>query len=88
MADAHANITIIIWSIRARGRSSARSRRSSLAVGRISWMHHLYRRRAAGVRRRRDRRALHDGRLVARCDPGSQYEGFQPASCRSRTATG
>ena len=43
MADAHANrTTTTTWSIRARGRRSARSRPSSLAVGAIPWMHHMF----------------------------------------------
>ena len=43
MADARmpSRTTTITWSIRARGRRSAPSRRSSLAVGLILWMHHI-----------------------------------------------
>ena len=36
-----------------------------MAVGGISWMHHMYRRGAAGIRHRRARRALYVRRLVA-----------------------
>ena len=43
MADAHAKPhTTTTWSIRARGRRSARSRAFVLAVGRIAWMHHMF----------------------------------------------
>ena len=37
-----------------------------MAVGAITWMHDMFAGGAAGVRRRRDRRALHHDRLVAR----------------------
>ena len=43
MADAHANrTTTITSSIRARGRSSAPSSAFLLAVGAITWMHHMF----------------------------------------------
>ena len=46
-----------------------------LAVGLISWMHKMYRGGAGRIRGRRDRRALHDVRVVARRHQRSRAQG-------------
>ena len=46
-----------------------------LAVGAITWMHKMLRRGADHLRRRRARRALHHGRLVARRDERGRASG-------------
>ena len=58
-----------------------------MAIGAIIWMHKQLRRRAAGLRRRRARRALHHARLVERRDPRGRSTATTPASSRSTTAT-
>ena len=65
-----------------------RSRPSSWRSARIAWMHHMFARCAARLRRRRDRRPLHHARLVARRRSSeAQTRATTPAWCRSRTAT-
>ena len=46
-----------------------------MAVGAITWMHHLYVGGADHFRHRRHRRALHHGELVDGCDPRGAVQG-------------
>ena len=69
-------ITTTTWSIRARGRWSAPSRRFLMAFGAIALDASYVRRGAAGVRARRRRHPLYLHRLVARRDPRSPVRGL------------